>query len=133
MRVAGSRNFTVLEWAILFGLGIAAIAITEGTGIQQKWEDGVVYTVVLFTVLVIALRPAWGRPHFWRNLALLFVLHVAGTIFVLSTLPLGRYGVPKLIWSVALMVEGLMMMKVLWRNAAISKLDRRNRRNDINK
>jgi hypothetical protein len=122
MRVAGSRTFTVLEWVVLFGLGIAAVAITESIGVQQKWEDGIVYTVALFTILVIVLRPAWGRPRFWRTLALLFALHVAGAIFLLSTLPLdSRYGVPKLVWSFALAVEGLMMATVLWRNAAIAK------------
>jgi hypothetical protein len=119
MRVAALTKFASL--AILFALGAASVAISERLGLQQKWEDGVVYTVVLFTVLITVLRPAWRRPHFWRNLALLFALHVAGAILVLSTLPLGRYGVPKLIWSIALMVEALMMASVLWRNAARSK------------
>ena len=119
MRVAALTKFA--SWAILFGLGIASVAISEGLGLQQKWEDGVVYTVVLFTVLITVLRPAWSRPHFWRNLALLFALHVVGTIFLLSTLPLGKYGVPKLIWSIALIVEALMMASVLWRRAAGSK------------
>jgi ABC-type uncharacterized transport system permease subunit len=119
MRVAALTRVTRL--AILFGLAAAAVAISERVGLQQQWEDGVVYTVALFTVLITVLRPAWSRLHFWRNLALLFVLHVAGTVFVLSTVPLGKYGVPKLVWSIALMVEGLMLATVLWKRAASSK------------
>jgi hypothetical protein len=119
MRVAALTKFTRL--AILFGLGVASVGISEGMGLQQKWEDGVVYTVVLFTVLTTVLRPAWGRVLFWRNLALVFALHVLGTIFLLSTLPLGRYGVPKLIWSVALLVEGLILASILWKSTAGSK------------
>jgi hypothetical protein len=107
--------------AIVFGLLIAAIAISEGVGLQQKWEDGITYTVVLFAALIVMLRPAWGRPRFWYNVALLFVLHVVGTIFVLWSLPLGRFGVPKLFWSIALFAEGFLLLSILWKRAAGSK------------
>ena len=79
MRVATLTKFA--SWAIIIVLGVAAVAISEGVGLSQKWEEGIGYTVVLFTVLVTVLRPAWGRPRFWRNLALLFTLHVGGRSF----------------------------------------------------
>jgi hypothetical protein len=119
MRIAALTRFTRL--VIVIGLLIAAIAISEGVGLQQKWEDGVTYTVVLFGILIVVLRPAWGRPRFWQNVVLLFALHVAGMIFVLPTLPLGRFGVPKIIWSIGLFIEGFLLLTILWRSAAGSK------------
>jgi hypothetical protein len=121
MHLSGQKEFTVWEWVILFGLMAAAFAMAEVFGLSRKWEDGVVYTVVLFAVVVLALRPAWGRPAFWQNLVVLFALHVVGMIVVVSVLPVGRYGIPKLVWSIALMAEALLIGGVLWKRTARSK------------
>ena len=42
---------------------------------QRKMEDAIVWTVVIFVALILALRPAWGRRVFGEALAAIFVLH----------------------------------------------------------
>jgi peptidoglycan/LPS O-acetylase OafA/YrhL len=122
MLVTGSRRFTFWQWAILFGLLSAAIVVSEVSGFKQEWEDGVVYTVVLFAVVIMALRPAWGRRRFLKNLAFLFALHVVGMIVLLSVVPLGRFGVPKLVWGMACIAEALLIASVLWKRAVRSRM-----------
>lgn len=121
MRVTGSKRFTFWQWAILFGLLAAAIVASEVIGLKQKWEDGIVYTVVLFAVVIMALRSAWGRPRFLQNLAFLFALHLVGMIILLSALPLGTFGIPKLVWGMACVAEALFVASVLWKRAGRSK------------
>ncbi|HEY3973465.1 MAG TPA: hypothetical protein VGM18_10700 [Candidatus Sulfotelmatobacter sp.] len=110
-----TKKFTFWQGAIVFGLMAASIVVSESVGLTQKWEDGVVYTVTLFALVITVLRSLWGRAHFLRDLAFLFGLHIVGIIVLLSALSLGRYGVPKLIWSMALIAEGFLIISVLWR------------------
>jgi hypothetical protein len=121
MLVKGNKRFTFWQWAILFGLLAAAVIASEVMGLKQKWEDGIVYTVMLFAVVIMALRSAWSRPRFLQNLAFLFALHVVGVIVLLSALPLGKFGVPKLVWGMACIAEALLIASVLWKRTVRSK------------
>jgi hypothetical protein len=40
-------------------------------GLNQLWEDGVVYTVVVFATVISVQRPAWRQTSFWTSLALI--------------------------------------------------------------
>jgi len=40
------KKYPILEWVILLGLSAGAVAASEVIGLNQLWEDGVVYTVV---------------------------------------------------------------------------------------
>ncbi len=121
MRTADGKEFAVWEWAILFGVTAAAIATTDVVGLSQRWEDAVVYTVALFAIVIMALRAAWRRPGFWQNLLLVFALHVVGIAVLISVLPLGTFGVPKIFWSISLIVEALLVGSVLWKRVAAAK------------
>jgi|SRR5450631_2641090 len=123
MRVTGKKTYTIWEWLTIFGATAAAVAITEFVGLSQKWEDATVYTAMLFAVVVTALRPAWGRPVFWRSLLLVFVAHVIALIVVIQALPWGRFGIPKLMLLPAGVIEGLLIAAVVWKRTTRSRPD----------
>jgi hypothetical protein len=109
------KDFTAWEWIVLFGLAAVAIAITERIGLSQKWEDVIVFTVLLFSVLLVTLRQLWNNPGFWRNLLLAFAAHVFAVAVLVRVLPAWRFGFPKLVLIVVGMLEGLLLLGVLWR------------------
>ena len=56
------NKFGVWGWVAVFSIGGAVVLITESIGIHQKWEDVVVFTVLLFTTLILLYRACWGSP-----------------------------------------------------------------------
>jgi hypothetical protein len=109
------KKFAILEWVIFLGLSICAVLASEMIGLKQLWEDGVVYTVVLFGAIGTALRPAWGRKSFWASLALIFAGHVIVLLVVLQALPPRRFGIPKLLLIPVGAIEGVLILGVLWK------------------
>jgi len=111
----GQKKFAILEWAIMLGLTACAIAASEVIGLKQLWKDGVVYTVVLFAVIVTSLRPAWGRKSFWTSVALIFAGHTIVLVMVLQALAPRRFGIPKLLLIPIGAIEGVFITGVLWK------------------
>jgi hypothetical protein len=62
---------------MLLRLSAGAIATSELIGLNQVWEDGVVYTVVVFAAILTTLRPGWELKSFWKSLALIFTGHTS--------------------------------------------------------
>ena len=63
-----NSSITFWEWVTIF-LGLAAaIGFSKVAGLSPKWEHATAYTVIVFAVLIIALRPAWRKPLFWFQL-----------------------------------------------------------------
>jgi hypothetical protein len=123
MRAAGEKKFSIVEWVVIFGLGATAVAITQFVAINQNWQDAIVYTVVLFTVVILALRPAWGRKAFWRNLTLIFVLHILAILVIEQSLPAGKRGLHGLPLTLIGMMEALLIAGALWKRSMRSKSD----------
>ncbi len=115
MQNDGEKDFKLWEWVVLFGLAVLAIAVTEIVGLSQKWQDVVVFTIVLFAVVLLVLRQFWRKPALWRNLLPLFVLHVTAFVILAQSLPLGRFGFPKLPLILGGMAEGILIIAVLWK------------------
>ena len=111
----GQKKSTILELVIFWGLSISAVVVTEMIGVSQLWEDGVVYTVVLFAAIGTALRPAWGRKSFWTSLALFFVGHTIVLVVVLQALPPRRFGIPRLLLIPIGTIEGVLILGMLWK------------------
>jgi len=97
------------------GLTACAIAASEVIGLTQLWKDGVVYTVVVFAVVITGLRPAWGRKSFWSSLALIFAGHTIVLLAVLQALPPRRFGIPKLLLVPIGGIESVFIAGVLWK------------------
>src|SRR5947209_3905613 len=87
MRVAGGKTLSIGEWVVSFGVVALAVAIAEFVGVSQKGEHAIVFTVLVFTAVVIALRPAWGRRAFWPSLMAIFLLHCIAIVVVEQSLP----------------------------------------------
>ena len=117
MRVAGGKKFGIGEWVLIVVLVALAVAITEFVGVRQKWENAIVYTVLVFTVVIMALRPAWGRSAFWKTLVPIFMLHVLAVVVIEQSLPPGSEGPHGLPLTAAGMAEGVLIAGVLWKRS----------------
>jgi len=111
----GQKKSSILELVIFWGLSICAVVVSEMIGLKQLWEDGVVYTVVLFAAIGTALRPAWGRKSFWTSLAPIFTGHMILLLVVLQALPPRRFGIPKLLLVPLGAIEGAFIAGILWK------------------
>jgi hypothetical protein len=76
-------------------------------GLNQLWEDGVVYTVVVFATVISVQRPAWRRTSFWTSLALILGAHTLILFSLLQMLTPNRFGMPKLLLIPLAVVEGI--------------------------
>jgi len=115
MRIAGRKEFSAWEWATIFGLSGATLVMCELAGIKERWADAAVYTVLLFTVVTLALRAAWGRPVFWRNLLGALVIHTLAIIATIHVLSPRVQRLPWLLLTAVGIAEGLVMASVLWK------------------
>jgi hypothetical protein len=117
MRVSGGKKFSVKEWVFIVVLVALAVAITKFVGISQKWENAIVYTVLVFTVVIMALRPAWGRRAFWKTLVPIFLLLVLVVLVIEQSPPPGSEGPHGLPLTAAGMAEGVLIASVLWKRS----------------
>ena len=109
---------SILEWVIILGLTVCAIAVSEVAGLTPLWQDAVIYTVIVFAVVLTALRPPWGRREFWQSLAAVFIGHTFVLLWALLALQefpaRRRYGMPKLLLVPVGAVEAVFIGGVLW-------------------
>ena len=111
----GQKKFAILEWAIFLALSVGAVVACEVIGLNQLWEDGVVYTVVVFAAILTAIRPEWRRKSFWKSLAITFIAHTVVVLAVLHELSPRRFGVPKLLLVPIGAIEGVVIAGILWK------------------
>jgi hypothetical protein len=117
MHVAGRKTLSIGEWVARIGVVALAVAIPKFAGISQKWGNTIVFTVLVFSGAVIVLRPAWGRRAFWSSLIAVFLFHcivLAAVEQGLLPTSEGPRGLPMI---AAGMVEGLLILGVLWRRS----------------
>lgn len=115
MHVVDRKRVTVGEWLVGGAVLVFTVAATEFLGASLKWENAIVYTVLVFTALIIGFRPAWGRKAFWRDLLHVFLLHVLGVVIIYHVLPSGREGLHGLPLVAVGMVEVFLVVGVLWK------------------
>jgi len=121
----GHKELKTWQWVTLWGVVGAAFAVSELLRLSQKWEDAIVYTVTVFAVVIVVLRPAWSRPAFWQNLLAVFALHLFAITLLIQIVPIGRFGIPKLLLIGAGMLECLAIGGILWKRTVQSKPGRR--------
>lgn len=111
--MADTNEVGVWSWVTIFAACCAAIAITEYAGVQQKWEDVIIFTVLLFTMLVLVFRPDWRRKSFWWELLMVFVLHAIAATVILQSVAIGPHGIPGLLMTGITIVEGMFIVVIL--------------------
>jgi hypothetical protein len=113
------KNSTILEWVIILGLTACAIAVSEVVGLKPLWKDAVVYTVIVFAVVLTTLRPPWRRRESWQSLVIVFIGHTLILLWVLLVLQefpaRRRFGMPKLLLIPVASVECVFIGAMLWK------------------
>jgi hypothetical protein len=115
--MASTKSLSLWEWVIYLGVVAATIAVTEALGIDQKWENACVYTVLVFVGAIIAVGSVWRRNRFWWRLVGLFALHVLVITLVTQSLPVlseGIHGIPMMLSGC---VEVLVVAGILWKGS----------------
>lgn len=101
--------------AIVAAIAAVVWALSTLFSLGPTWEDALFTTAVIFSALIILLRPAWSSRAFWRDLAAalaahLFFLTILVRVFVANSI---RMGGP---WrTVVAMIECLFLLSILWR------------------
>lgn len=124
MRITKYEWFVILGWGLPIGLTVAGIAVSEAVGLRAEWEDLIVLTIVVFTVLITSLRSFWSLVAFWRNLAFLFAGHLLAVLIAVQLLPQRRFGIPKLLLTAVGVAETFLIGTVLWKTASSAKFQK---------
>lgn len=111
------RSMSIVEWLVLFGFFSLAIVTTNLLHLEQRWSDAVVYTVVVFTIVIQLLHPGWGRPSFWKGFLLILILHIIAISVLVESMPREWRGIPGLFQVLFGMTEGMAVLAVLWKKA----------------
>lgn len=113
-----ARELDVEGW-ILIGVALVVGILAGWLIVFHGWNENVTraaaYTVGIFVLLVMALRPAWHRLRLWVDLGTSLVLH---SIVILSLLKFLDAHSVRLNWALALpfvSVEMLVLLSLLWR------------------
>jgi|SRR5437773_7722215 len=113
-----SRYPDVGGWILVvvaLGLGLLAAWVSDLHLLSENTASAAGYTVIVFVVLAMALRPAWRRLRLWVDLLTLLVLH---SILFLPLVNLLDTHSIRLNWAIALpfvMTELMLALGVLWR------------------
>lgn len=110
------NTFSAWEWAILLVLLAAGILASKLFGLTAVWREAIPYTIVVFAVVIMALRPAWHRRGFWQTLAGIFAIHAVLLALAGQIMPsiIGISGVPMILGGMA---EALLIGGLLWKKS----------------
>jgi hypothetical protein len=107
------RHLSIVEWTVIVMAAVVAVAFSEFAHISRKWENAVVYTVILFSTLLVVTHAWWNRGTYWQRLIAMFLLHCAILGGLTQSLPFtsaGPHGVPMI---ATVLIEGYIMAFVL--------------------
>src|ERR1700754_4956595 len=98
MRIGRNKSL-IGQWSVIIA-GVASLVVLAeffDIDIEGIVRDAIIYTVIVFAVVIVALRPAWRCRGFWMNLTLLLSGHIILLLVVIQVLPPSRAGVPKIL------------------------------------
>lgn len=117
----------VLEWMLLFGTLAVAVVTTKALHLREILADAVLYTVIVFSVVILALRAAWRRIVFWQNLIPVFMLHLIAVSVVVESFPRDSHGFSLIPFTLMAIVEALLIAGFVWRRTVQSDRPQRHR------
>jgi hypothetical protein len=113
-----SHHNRVRNWAAIIvasALGFFGWWAVQSNGFSENGARATAYTIGIFFLLALALRPAWRRLRLWTDLLILIVLHSVLLLTLVRFLDTHSF---RLNWAIALpivMVELLIALGILWR------------------
>jgi hypothetical protein len=111
-RFSGVEDWIAVVFASALGFLTWRVAYSQGFG--ENVARAGAYTIGMFVLLAIALRPAWRRLRFWIDFLVLLALHV---VVILPLVNLLNTHSIRLNWAIALPVVGvevLLLLGLLW-------------------
>ncbi len=99
-------DVTTGEWLVFSCVVITAVVAGKVAHVAPKWQDVLVYTVIVFTSVLIALRPAWHKVVFWAWLLPIFLAHTLAIYFITRALPPASEGLQGLLLILSGLGEG---------------------------
>ena len=111
--MTGRTKSEVLEWLIVLVPSIAGYAAAELVGLRQLWEDGLIYTVVVFATVISVQRLAWGQRAFWTGLVMILAAHTLILTTIVQSLEPRRFGFPKILLLPIAAIEGTFIVAIL--------------------
>jgi hypothetical protein len=82
-----SRSPDIGGWVLLvvaLGLGLLAAWVIDLRLLSENMARAAGYTVVVFALLAMALRPAWRRLRLWSDLLIPLMLHCAAVLSIMN-------------------------------------------------
>lgn len=95
--------------------GLCAWLVAHAARLTGNSEDAVVVTGVIFGAIILALRPAWCRVRFWRDLCVAFLVHVCLLAMLVQILRTRAITVGGPFETICAIVEAIAIASVLWR------------------
>ena len=112
------RKLELGFWSGLFVVGVAGVAtliVTSAFRLDENWKDAIYTTAVMFSALILALRPAWPSPALWRDLSVALAVHLILLSLIVRLFDANRLEMGGAWRTVAALAEGLFLLVILWR------------------
>lgn len=106
MSTLGRGDITTGEWLVGGCVVITAVVAGKVAHLAPKWQHALVYTVIVFTGVLIALRPAWHKAVFWAWFLPIFLAHTLAIYFITRALPPASEGLQGLLLILSALAEG---------------------------
>lgn len=107
-------RLTIREWVVFIGVLGAAMAATKLFSVSAKWENAILDTVMIFTLVLICTRRVWGQGNFWLDLVAIFLFHCIILGGIVQSLPAESAGLHGVLMIPVMMAEGGFIVFVLW-------------------
>jgi hypothetical protein len=114
------------EWLAIVVVAAVMFLVSEYAGLPARWGNALLYTVVLFTIMIVSFHSDWRRRVFWRTLGLIFVMHSLSVGLLVQTMPNSDRGIAGLPMTLTALTESCVILGVLWKRKAISRPKSRN-------
>ena len=107
-------------WPAIVMVAAGMFFLSEYAGLPTRWGNALLYTVVLFTLLIIVCRSDWSMPAFWRTVGVIFVIHSFLVILLMQIMPNSDKGIVGLPRTLAGLAEGCVILWALGKRGALS-------------
>jgi hypothetical protein len=118
--MANSNELGIWSWIIIILACAASVVLSELGGLRGKWEDIIVFTTLLFSILLFLYRPLWRTRSFWQIFVVTFIIHAVAISVVLRVQLKNSTAASGLLMTAITMLEALLII-IAWDRWALKK------------